>query len=281
MKSVKLCYPNGKTKAFTISYDDGVLDDIKLLSFMEECNIKGTFHLNSKTLGRTKRAVIDGYDTDVSTIQVKDVACYYQKQEVACHTLDHFDLTKLQPDEIEYQVKKDKENLEQFIQKPVIGFSYPFGSYNQQVKMELKKIGIQYARTVNSTHSFCIPDDFLEWNPTCHHNDVNLNVLLEEFLNKQVEDGKLQLFYLWGHSYEFQQKKNWNVIEEIFCKVHKHESEIWFATNGDIFNYIAAYKELLYDEKQNQVQNKSNIDLWVCIDDKTYFIPKQSTQKMN
>ena len=42
-----LRYPNGLAKALTISYDDGVEQDIHLLELMEKYGIKGTFNLNS------------------------------------------------------------------------------------------------------------------------------------------------------------------------------------------------------------------------------------------
>ena len=50
-------------------------------------------------------------------------------------------------------------------------FAYPFGTYNEDVKQLVRMAGYMGARTVVSTHTFEIPQDFMEWHATCHHND--------------------------------------------------------------------------------------------------------------
>ncbi len=66
----------------------------------------------------------------------------------------------------------DRENLEKLAGYPVRGMSYPFGTYNQAVLDMLPAVGIEYARTVQSTNGFTIPENFLLWHPTCHHKDA-------------------------------------------------------------------------------------------------------------
>ena len=43
---VYTCFPGGKAKALTMSYDDGKLEDIRLLEIFNKYGIKGTFNLN-------------------------------------------------------------------------------------------------------------------------------------------------------------------------------------------------------------------------------------------
>ena len=45
--SVDMRFPEGKAKALTLSYDDGVEQDIRLIQIMRENGVKGTFNLNS------------------------------------------------------------------------------------------------------------------------------------------------------------------------------------------------------------------------------------------
>ena len=45
-------FPEGKTKAFTMSYDDGVVQDKRLIALMRSHGVKGTFNLNSGTFGQ-------------------------------------------------------------------------------------------------------------------------------------------------------------------------------------------------------------------------------------
>ena len=43
---VYICFPEGKAKALTMSYDDGKVEDIRLLEIFNKYGIKGTFNLN-------------------------------------------------------------------------------------------------------------------------------------------------------------------------------------------------------------------------------------------
>lgn len=51
---------NGKKKAFTLSYDDGVTQDVRLIEMFNKYNLKATFNLNSELLGRGGMLVRNG-----------------------------------------------------------------------------------------------------------------------------------------------------------------------------------------------------------------------------
>ena len=44
MKVIYICFPEGKHKVLTMSYDDGKLADRRLVSIFNHYGIKGTFH---------------------------------------------------------------------------------------------------------------------------------------------------------------------------------------------------------------------------------------------
>ena len=46
-----------------------------------------------------------------------------------------------------------------------------------------------------------------------------------------------QLFYIWGHSYEFDVNNNWERIEE-FCKMLGGRDDIFYGTNAQCLGYI-------------------------------------------
>jgi peptidoglycan-N-acetylglucosamine deacetylase len=48
---VELLFPEGKSKALILSYDDGRTEDRQLVQLMNKYALKGTFHLNSNKLG--------------------------------------------------------------------------------------------------------------------------------------------------------------------------------------------------------------------------------------
>ena len=64
----KLVWPEGKERALTLSYDDGVQQDRRLVALLRKYGVKATFNLNSGRLGRTERSRIFGPELDISTV---------------------------------------------------------------------------------------------------------------------------------------------------------------------------------------------------------------------
>ena len=109
--------------------------------------------------------------------------------------------------------------------------AYPFGTYNDTVVDIARACGIRYSRTVERTGNFGLPEEPLTLNPTCHHNDADVMDLINRFLASDSEEP--QLFYLWGHSYEFDVDQNWDRMEEILKKLSGHD-EIFYGTNREV-----------------------------------------------
>lgn len=65
--------------------------------------------------------------------------------EIGCHTFSHPDLTGLSCGESEWEIKACKEELERKLGKRVMGFSYPYGDYDDHVKHIVKEAGFRYA----------------------------------------------------------------------------------------------------------------------------------------
>ena len=126
-----------------------------------------------------------------------------------------------------------------------------------------------------STHGYDLPEDTFEWNPTCHHGDEKLMELLEDFVNTQGK--KPQLFYLWGHAYEFDRDDNWNIIEEALDYIDRNREGIWFATNGQILEYLQAYDMLEYSVDGSMIYNPSVIDVEIETSFTTREILKSGT----
>jgi hypothetical protein len=149
--------------------------------------------------------------------------------------------------------------------KPVTGFAYAFGAYDEVVLKALEASGISYARTIDATHKFDIPQNFLTWHPTCHHDDEKIFELADEFLSDGFYFSLLtpaKLFYVWGHSYEFDQCDNWDHMEKLISKVAGHE-DVWYATNGEIREYVEAYRRLIYTADGKTVYNPSAVPVYL------------------
>jgi peptidoglycan/xylan/chitin deacetylase (PgdA/CDA1 family) len=251
-------FPNGVTKAVTLSYDDGRVHDRRLVSILNKYGLKGTFHLNSGFLGN------EGY------IEASEVASLFQGHEVSAHTVDHPFLEQSPTDQIVREISMDREALEDLVGYPVRGMSYPFGSYSDRVTSILPSLGIEYARTVSSHGGFQIPSDFLRWHPTCHHKDMLAQA--DAFVQLDQRHSRMALLYVWGHSYEFENDNNWELIEQFGTKL-QGKSDIWFATNAEIAAYMKALDQLRFSTDCRIIHNPSAITVWISAEGELVEIP--------
>ncbi len=248
MNTIVKCFPDGKFKALTMSYDDGRCADRRLVKIFNKYGIKGTFHLNSGFLGSN------------DYVNKEEVKNLYEGHEVSSHTVTHPTIARCSNEEIVKQTLQDRENLEELVGYTVRGMSYPNGSYNSKIKDMLKYLGIEYSRVVGSKDNFNLPDDYYAWQATCHHTH-NLMKNAEEFVplfKKQY----LYLMYVWGHSYEFDRDDNWDLIEK-FCSYVSNKDNIWYATNIEIVDYMKLLDNLKFSVKGDIVYNPSAKSAWI------------------
>lgn len=267
-------FPNGKKKALTLSYDDGVTQDERLLGLMNQYQIKGTFNINAGLMGDRDWLKQPGIDVSHDKFPKEKVKELYCGQEIAVHTMTHPDLPRVPEGMIAYEIAECRKELEELEEKPVTGMAYPFGTYNEKVKQAAKTCGITYSRTTKQTFAFDVPEDFLEWHPTIHHTEERLFSLWEEFLEPVTDEmyRQPQLFYMWGHSYEFDAFDQWEMIEEFLKKAGGHEA-VWYATNEEIYRYFMAVRGLCYSASGDYIYNPGALDVWMMIDKKVYQIP--------
>lgn len=277
MLHILMRFPGGKAKALTLSYDDGVQQDQKLMQIMKQSGLKGTFNLNSG------RYAVEGTVFPAGKVyrrltEKQAIELYTDSgQEVAVHTNTHPFLEKLPSYLVMEELIKDREILERQFHTIIRGMAYPFGTFNDEVVDCVKKSGIVYARTTISSHSFKMPVDWLRLEPTCHHDDEKLMELAQQF----VEGGRASerepwLFYLWGHSFEFEQKNNWEVIENFAAYIGGKE-DIWYATNLEICDYVQAYKQLQFSVAGERVYNPTVTDIYFTKDGKDYCVKSGDT----
>lgn len=270
-------YPNGVAKALTFSYDDGVQQDRRLIAIFEKHGLKATFNLCSSLLTG---------EFGSRFIPAEEAKVLYDNPlvEVASHTVNHPSLPLGDSAMVYAEVVLDRKALEAMMGTRVHGMGYPFGTYNDAVVDIMRKSGIHYARTVHSSYSFDLPDEWLIWHPTCHHNDPKLFDLADEFIaldpdKKHESHQEAQLFYVWGHSYEFDNNNNWDRIER-FAEKMAGRDDIWYATNNEIYEYVRAFGRLRYSADGLLMQNPTAFDLWYEIGGKAAVIRSGETVKL-
>ncbi len=253
-------WPDGLAGALTTSWDDGAPEDRRLVAILNEHSVRGTFNLNSARLARAGKGNDD--------IREDEVRSLYANHEVATHGHAHPYYTKLSDEEIAEDITADRRELERVTGAPVTGHALPFGAYDARVLAALRKCGICYSRTVNATKGFGLPDDFIEWHPTCHHK-ADLGGLWDRFLESAQPD---KLFYLWGHSYEFPRDSNWHIIDD-FAASAGAEGSVWRATNMEAFEYVAAWRGLVRSVDGRAFRNPSATDVWVSLEGEPRRVP--------
>ncbi len=255
---IYICFPEGKAKTLTMSYDDGKLADRKLLSIFNKYGIRGTFNLNTGLMDQPER------------IPKEEIKELYQGHEIATHTCTHPTIARCPATQIYREIVEDRKGLEAITGYPVRGHAYPNGSVSDQVKRIFSDCGIAYGRTVEETGAFELPTEWMNWKATCHHNH-NLLALGESFLNfKKIQ--YLKCMYVWGHSYEFDNMNNWDLMEE-FCKMMGGQPDIWYATNIEIHDYMEASKLLQFAADESFVYNPTAMDMWLSVDGEIVKIP--------
>ena len=270
MVSVFMRFPEGKKKALTLSYDDGVEQDIRLVEIMQKNGLKGTFNVNSGLYAPEGKVYPQGtIHRRMTKQQVTDLFTD-SGMEVAVHGLHHPYLEQLPVNLCLNDVAKDRENLEEQFQTIIRGMAYPYGTYSDQVVECLKCAGIVYSRTTVVTRNFQIPTDWLRLPATCHHNDEKLMELAHKFVENDA-DRAPWLFYLWGHSYEFDMNDNWHVIEE-FAEYTGNREDIWYATNMEIYKYVEAYEKLVFSMDGCRVYNPTAMPLYFENSKKMYCV---------
>lgn len=274
-------FPGGKAKAFTLSYDDGSKADMRLSDIITEHQLKGTFNLYSDALHHD------------NALGEEDVRKYIldRGHEVAIHGFSHRAEGAIRPIEGIRDVLDCRMDLEKRFGKIIRGMAYPDsgitkmhdGNDYQTIKQYLTNLDIAYARTLGGDNDlFSIPNDWHCWMPTAHHVNPDIMAYLDKFLSldpsgEYIARRDSKLFYLWGHSFEFANQGNWGLLEEICQKVSSHADEIWFATNIEIYDYVTAYRSLVYRADHSAVYNPTLYQLWFYFDGKDYVIESGET----
>lgn len=248
---IRFLYPEGKLKALTMSYDDGVVQDRRLIGLFNTNGIRGTFHINSSILDSGNR---------VASSEVKTL---YAGHEVSCHTVSHPFLERLPRTEVAREIYEDRRRLEELCGYPVIGMSYPFGTWNSEVIDIAKSCGIVYSRSTRTSGGFGIPQEFMAWDATCHHREM----LEKGDAFRQNDRYPLALLYIWGHAYEFDNDNNWCDIEE-FCRMMANLPNVWYATNIEVWRYLTAIRSLVTSADGRMVLNPSATAVWYTCDGK-------------
>jgi len=268
-------FPGGKPKAFTMSYDDGCPEDIRFSETITKYGLKCTFNLNNDNFRKF----------NYSKEQIEDL--FLSKgHEVALHGANHKANGNMSTVVGIRDVLENRLELEKKTGRIIRGMAFPdtgitrFANNTtyQEVKAYLTALGVVYARTLSGDNDrFLLPDDWHAWMPTAAHRNPKVMEYLDSFINLDLSTKVYhstrgpRLFYLWGHSYEFERNNNWHLLTDI-CEKISGKDDIWYATNMEIYEYVNAYNSLVLSADETIIYNPTLLDVWFDIDGKLYRI---------
>ena len=287
MKYRFLAFPGGKQKAVTFSYDDGVTQDIRLAEIFNKYGMKGTFNINSTRFGKV------GLNSTGLTVDEIKKNILDKGHEIAIHGVQHIAAAIASPTLCIGEVYECRKELEKLFDTIIRGMAYADsgirysanGNNYETVKNILTYSGIVYARSWSEANDrFELPQDFHAWSPTAHHNTPELLEWIDKFNSigydtVRAKLNKPALMYIYGHSYEFDKKNNWERIEEI-CEKLSGKEDVWYATNIEIADYMKAYDSLIFNAEETKVYNPTIKTVWFTADFEFYKVEPGETIKI-
>ena len=226
----------GKNKAITFSYDDGITQDIRLIELLNKYSLKCTFNINSDLLSQKGILLRNNKKIAHYKIHKDDLKYVYDGHEIASHTLTHPNLTQCDTTEIIRQVETDRLHLSHLAGYEVVGMAYPCGGINNDDRVAAiikENTGVKYCRTITSNNCFDVQENLFRFNPTvCHLNFKDMMELGHKFIESKSAEPKI--FYIWGHSYEMDFENDYWIKLEEFFKLISGKDDVFYGTNKEV-----------------------------------------------
>ena len=251
-------YPNGKRKAFVLTYDDGVLQDVRLVLLLNKYGLKGTFNLNSLLMERE----FEWHHEKIGPVRRLPTAIaahLYEGHEVASHSCTHPDLSGMSREAIMYELGHDRYLLEQLTGQSVKGFGVPFDYYDGIAVDCVRELGFVYGRGSEETRSYAPVWDPYRQQAGMIHLSEGLTDFVDGFL---CADEELAAWIIVGHCYDLDAENLWETTEEI-CKAVSEAEDVLSMTHLELVEYQQAM--LKAEIRGDAVVNRSHRPLWFAI----------------
>jgi len=107
-------------RPFLFTVDDGNLDNFtNMFPIMQKYGFTGILYIVGNYIGA------EHYMTEEQILEM-----YNAGWEVGSHSMNHLDLTKLDSNQLRFEIEDSKETLEAKLGVPILTFAYPFGLHD-------------------------------------------------------------------------------------------------------------------------------------------------------
>lgn len=212
----------------SFSWDDGAVEDLKLMDMSLKFNIPGIFFIPVTNEERKVMSV-----EDIKTLSNNNF-------EIGAHTYSHAYLTELSVEKAEDEIISGKDFLEQILGREVPHFCFPGGKYTRRL-VETSKKYFRSARTADTgalmkTDSFLIKPTFQFYNrgkiSLIYNSLINISPVFRITLFKVLTPGYFEMIkeiisvlvstpgynniIIWGHSWEIEEYDLWEYLRDLF-----------------------------------------------------------------
>jgi len=230
----------------TTSWDDGHPLDFRIADLLSKYGLPGTFYVPIKNSRPT-----------LSPTQIRNLAqCF----EIGAHTVNHVMLAGVEPLRAKSEIVDCKNQLEDILGRSCPIFCFPGGSYNSIHLEMLRDAGFLAARTVellsferpHRKHGIALIPTTIQ---AYSHRTVSYlqnaakrlsirgftNLLLSgptklwpelayRLLERAASNGGV--FHLWGHSWEIEEKGQWDSLDQILSILVAYKNRALLTTNA-------------------------------------------------
>lgn len=270
--------------AFALTFDDGFKAHYQhAFPVLQKYNLQGTFFVNSGNLVKRGETQKERYGFWEDFKEMSEAG-----HEIASHSLSHQNLTSVDYDVLENELKKDKENIETFIGKPCLTHAYPYCLHNETVDQMAAPLFIaarQCGSVFNSIPTeeqkwFSVNSELLTWTyPRSLQNEKQSFEVLKGNINKL--NGNFGVvcihetlpFDLLNTSSTYEiATTEW--LEDV-CKELSDQQEagkVWVTTLANIARYTKE-RENLRISKQEFSKDSIQYDFSTWLDSSIYNVP--------
>ena len=228
----------------TTSWDDGHSGDLPLAELLAARGMVGTFYW---TVDHPEFQYLEPQQT----ADLLDMG-----MEIGGHTMTHPDLTKISPDQLKWELEASKTHLEDYVQRPVRTFCYPFGYFNRAVRDAVEQAGYELARTTEAFRTTTGSDPMLvpvtmqvfqhdakthlkhsirrrnfaglaNW-LLRHRGSTDMDQIVERALAEVHDSGGV--LHIWGHSWELERFDLWETLERLLDALAER-NDVEYVTN--------------------------------------------------
>jgi len=213
-------------------WDDGVVNDERLVKLLRKYQAKATFNLNPGLMEAERKPTSwdvfgegwKGYSYHgfrAGKLGLNEIKEIYDGFQVASHCWRHENAGSIPDGDFLKAALDARHFLEDMFQRDCLGFAWPCGIYTPETCRLLKEAGFKYGRTVKNTDDVGAYEDSMALHSSCHYMDGRF---FEKYQAAKA-NGK---FYFWGHSYEMlEDDQLWDQLEQKIRYISQDPEAEW------------------------------------------------------